>query len=218
MPKQWKLGAVLLLATGAIAVTGATPVKAAPCPGGSTDFVNLPFPGSFTCEQGGFSITLNSRTGFIDLDAISFSNPNSGAFTYTINSEVDWIPGIYSLNYTITAPTNRFLGNFTNSSTTSDSLTASTWTVVSQTAPQKTGTSTITGLNSIGGSATLPPDLVSETFVGTLNVTAGGVQSVNFRVNRAPDPAPVPGPLPLLGAAAAFGLSRKLRNRIEKVA
>jgi hypothetical protein len=29
-------------------------------------------------------------------------------------------------------------------------------------------------------------------------------------------PAPVPGPLPLLGAAAAFGYSRKLRNRIQK--
>jgi hypothetical protein len=26
----------------------------------------------------------------------------------------------------------------------------------------------------------------------------------------------VPGPLPLLGAAAAFGYSRKLRNRIQK--
>jgi len=29
-------------------------------------------------------------------------------------------------------------------------------------------------------------------------------------------PAPAPGPLPLLGAAAAFGYSRKLRNRIQK--
>jgi hypothetical protein len=30
------------------------------------------------------------------------------------------------------------------------------------------------------------------------------------------DPSQVPGPLPLLGAAAAFGYSRKLRNRIQK--
>jgi len=30
------------------------------------------------------------------------------------------------------------------------------------------------------------------------------------------DPTQVPGPLPLLGAAAAFGYSRKLRNRIQK--
>lgn len=31
-----------------------------------------------------------------------------------------------------------------------------------------------------------------------------------------PDGTPVPGPLPLLGAAAAFGLSRKLRRRLKK--
>lgn len=30
------------------------------------------------------------------------------------------------------------------------------------------------------------------------------------------NPPPAPGPLPLLGAAAAFGYSRKLRNRIQK--
>jgi hypothetical protein len=30
------------------------------------------------------------------------------------------------------------------------------------------------------------------------------------------NPAPAPGPVPLLGAAAAFGYSRKLRNRIQK--
>jgi hypothetical protein len=30
------------------------------------------------------------------------------------------------------------------------------------------------------------------------------------------DPAQAPGPVPLLGAAAAFGYSRKLRNRIQK--
>lgn len=29
-------------------------------------------------------------------------------------------------------------------------------------------------------------------------------------------PAPVPGPLPLFGAAAAFGFSRKLRKRIQE--
>ena len=30
-----------------------------------------------------------------------------------------------------------------------------------------------------------------------------------------PPPAPVPGPLPLFGAAAAFGMSRRLRRRIQ---
>jgi hypothetical protein len=34
----------------------------------------------------------------------------------------------------------------------------------------------------------------------------------------APSGAPVPGPLPLVGAAAAFGFSRRLRSRINKSA
>ncbi len=38
---------------------------------------------------------------------------------------------------------------------------------------------------------------------------------LEFRVNRN-GPTSVPGPLPVLGAAAAFGFSRKLRNRIRR--
>jgi hypothetical protein len=174
-------------------------------------------PPAFTCEQGGFSITLNSRTGFADADGISFSNPAAGSFTYTVNSNVDWTPGTYSLNYTITAPTAKLLSTFTNNSTTSDGTAANTWTVVSQTAPQQTGTSTMTGGNGVLATSTLTPNLFSETFIGTLKVTAGDVQSVNFRVNTSNTP-PVPGPLPVLGAAAAFGFSRKVRNRIKAAA
>jgi len=217
MKKQFKIGAFLLLATGAIAVTGATPVKAAVCPGGSTSFSALPLPPAFTCQQGAFNITINSRTGFSDLDGISFSNPNTGAFTYTVNSNQDWTAGTYALNYTVTAPTAKLLSTFTNNSTSSDSNAANTWTVVSQTAPQQTGTSTMTGGNGTLASSDLTPDLFSETFIGTLNVTAGDVQSVNFRVNTSNTP-PVPGPLPVLGAAAAFGFSRKVRNRIKAAA
>jgi hypothetical protein len=178
----------------------------------------LPFPGPFTCEQGAFSITLNSRTGFANLDGISFSNAAAGSsLTYTLQSNLGWTPGTYSLNYTITAPTAKLLSIFTNNSTTSDSTAANTWTVVSQTAPQQTGTSTMTGGNGVLASSALTPNLFSETFIGTLNVTAGDVQSVNFRVNTSNTP-PVPGPLPVLGAAAAFGFSRKVRNRIKAAA
>jgi hypothetical protein len=38
---------------------------------------------------------------------------------------------------------------------------------------------------------------------------------VRFEAVADPTPAEVPGPLPLLGAAAAFGYSRKLRHRIQ---
>jgi hypothetical protein len=39
---------------------------------------------------------------------------------------------------------------------------------------------------------------------------------VRFAVVPDPNPAEVPGPLPLLGAAAAFGYSRKVRHRIQQ--
>ena len=49
--------------------------------------------------------------------------------------------------------------------------------------------------------------LTSPTIVFT-----SGTEQIILRNN----PPQVPGPLPLLGAAAAFGYSRKLRNRIQK--
>ena len=49
--------------------------------------------------------------------------------------------------------------------------------------------------------------LASSTIVFT-----SGTEQIILRYN----PAQTPGPVPLLGAAAAFGYSRKLRNRIQK--
>ncbi|MEY4808442.1 MAG: hypothetical protein RLZZ206_2831 [Cyanobacteriota bacterium] len=219
MNNRFKLGAALFAAAGTFAFAGAAPANAATCPSGSPTFSSLPFPGPFTCEQGGFSVTLNSRSGFSDLDGISFTNPAAGSFRYSIQGNSDWMPGTYSVNWTVTAPTAKLLNLFTNNSTSSDPAADNTWTVVSQTAPQQTGTSTMTDGNGVLASSTLTPNLFSETFVGTLIVTAGGVESVNFRVNtnNAPTPA-VPGPLPIFGAAAAFGFSRKVRNRIKAAA
>ncbi len=45
--------------------------------------------------------------------------------------------------------------------------------------------------------------------------TLDGVTSTWAQATPYTAPAPVPGPLPLLGAAAAFGFSRKLRKRIK---
>jgi hypothetical protein len=44
---------------------------------------------------------------------------------------------------------------------------------------------------------------------------AGSANSRSFTRQNDPTPAPVPGPLPLLGAAAAFGYSRKIRKAIR---
>jgi hypothetical protein len=49
------------------------------------------------------------------------------------------------------------------------------------------------------------------------NATGDGVTQFSNRLNQQ-NPSEVPGPLPLLGAGAAFGFSRKLRNRVKLAA
>ena len=58
-----------------------------------------------------------------------------------------------------------------------------------------------------------PPssDYSTSPFTGTLNTTIFNVVTLS-----APPSTPAPGPLPALGAAAAFGFSRKLRKRIKR--
>ena len=51
---------------------------------------------------------------------------------------------------------------------------------------------------------------------GTPNSTFGGVTwQWNYAYAERVSPSSVPGPLPLLGAAAAFGWSRRLRKRLS---
>ena len=65
----------------------------------------------------------------------------------------------------------------------------------------------------------VPSNNVSEFIIGYLYTGVGvsdfpEVGNVTF-IARQPPASSVPGPLPLFGAAAAFGFSRKLRNRIK---
>lgn len=218
MNSRLKLSAALAVAASTLILTGPAPAQAAACPGGSPGLGTFTL--AFTCTQGDFTIKLNSFSGFNPLDGISFSNFNpSNNFTFTVNANTPWTSGTsYVLNYTVTAPASKQLSTFTNNSTTSDPSAANTWVVESQTSPKQTGTSVMTGGNGTVASSTLNPLLTEETFIGTLTVTAGGVQSANFLVNSFPPSASVPGPLPIVGAAAAFGFSRKVRNRIKAMA
>jgi hypothetical protein len=70
------------------------------------------------------------------------------------------------------------------------------------------------------GNKVYSPKIASDSFTSTLTVTNGVIQSVTSTVNvvDAPTPSEVPGPLPLLGAGAAFGFSRQLRQRVKLAA
>lgn len=56
------------------------------------------------------------------------------------------------------------------------------------------------------------PTLVSEN---GLYINSNYAIPSNISFDLVPDPSPVPGPLPLLGAAAAFGWSRRIRRRLK---
>ena len=67
--------------------------------------------------------------------------------------------------------------------------------------------------------ADFDPNISSTTFTGTLNISAGNISTVTSLVTAAAAPTPaVLSPLSTLGAAAAFGFSRKVRNRIKAAA
>jgi hypothetical protein len=87
----------------------------------------------------------------------------------------------------------------------------------------QTGTaSAITATSSFGGSDTIPTGLGAFSFTTPLFLSAS--ESITF-VSSGSDTSTrastftfeeVPGPLPLLGAAAAFGASRRIRNKIKQ--
>jgi hypothetical protein len=68
---------------------------------------------------------------------------------------------------------------------------------------------------------TFSPNLTSQTFTQSFDftrVSEGAILMRSVSNSWSTKSSPVPGPLPLLGAATAFGLSRKLRSRIRSAA
>ena len=218
MNNRFKLGAALFAAAGTFAFAGAAPANAADCPNPGSFALSSLVPLAFSCDQGDFRFTLNSFSGFSGSDSISFSNPTATTFTYNVNSNVPWTSGSKVLNYSVTALSGKL-------------LTAHSASLTSSIIPNKgSGTYTVAGTNSAAGvmvnNSTAPGDvnypvnLASDTFTGTLDgISGGGVQQITstYVLVDAPTSA-VPGPLPIFGAAAAFGFSRKVRNRIKAAA
>ena len=219
MKKQLKARAALLVAAGALGLVGATPAHAIDPLCGTIGTIGAATPRPFSCTTAsGFKFTLNNPvTGFANLDSLSF-NSTSSTFTLGVLADVNWTPGSYTLNYTIAAPTGKLLSTYSSSLTSSFSGSdAGNWSVNGANGP---ATATFAAPNAVNGNKTYAPQLASDTFASTLTVTGGIIQSVTSTVNvvDAPVNTPTPGPLPLLGAGAAFGFSRRLRNRVKLAA
>jgi hypothetical protein len=200
--------ASLFLATG-------SPAKAALCLDGTLTAVQTA--GSCT-DAVGFTFALTSFSGFSGADIFSFQSAGNN-FSYSVQGAGAWSTSGLTLNYTATAPTGKQFNFYTSnlSSSNNPPLDAGNYTVASATQPSAISTFA-PPLQANGGLKIYSPKITTDIFTGTLNVTGGTISSVTGVVASQIIPPPtssVPGPLPLLGAVAAFSFSRKMRNRIK---
>jgi hypothetical protein len=172
-----------------------------------------------------------SHTGFT-ASAYTFSSSGSGTNSASFGLAYDAIPfnalpgpaeAVYTFNYKITHDTKVFSAA-SNTLSSSLNLNANTgsYQVVSTSTPADL-TSTLNGVSVLNGSYTYPASpsatYLTDTFNTTLRVTSGGIENFSATYNFVDAPTPptgsVPGPLPILGAASAFGFSRNLRNKLK---
>jgi hypothetical protein len=156
----------------------------------------------------------------LDRIILSGNSDGSGAVTMVFNPFRS-TPTVGSFTYTATLiPAPLFVYNFKDANVDSASVLSSGKTV--------TATLSSSGLSpaasySKTGSITAPqvtgifqPRLTSQTFTQDFNLNPAPTDFViTITHSWTAKGLPVPGPLPLLGAATAFGLSRKLRRRIR---
>lgn len=179
-------------------------------------------------KQAGFTCTVGDKiysnfgsfTGFADTNVVQISQssaPNFLNHTFRVNSAgAPWGVGTYGFNYTVsvTGSSNTFLG-YSASSTSSifDPVPPAGTFVVDGLAPSSPAAAIAPSIGGGGVATYNASNITSDTFSLTLNVTAGLVETVSSTVAQQ---VPVPGPLPILGAGAAFAFSRRLRKRIKQ--
>jgi hypothetical protein len=157
---------------------------------------------------------------FLQISQSTF-NPLSHAIK--LSNVSGFQPGIFNFNYTISVvlPSNLKISQWFASAEPADND-FSQYTLVTDT-NFTPSTSIMYPAMASGPTVLIPGNQQSVDFTNELTVVDGfpGPNGFTNTVRQAPIETPpdsVPGPLPLLGAAAAFGFSRKLRARIKTMA
>ena len=207
---KWLSRAALVAVFGApVAFTSPSFAQSACAPGGIAYYLGL---GSTGCISGDKIYSDFSFTGFANSTNLSITN--SGLqHTFSAAGLNFGVGTTASYGYTVAiAPGNpdaSFLG-YRTAATTSD--------VFEPLAGAKTLTATPNGGVSTANNETVgnvvfysPTIPGPVTFTGSINVTGGRMDVFTDTLIQ----QVVPGPLPILGAAAAFGYSRRLRKRLS---
>lgn len=164
----------------------------------------------------------------------SFDGITSGLYTFTLNEKDHTFSGA-GLNFTGTSfeydykvalynpvPGQQFLSFNTDASGSA---------TTGELAYSKGLTATTVPLGTVGPSTSFAPgggagaiipfhsgDVGPVAFSSVLTLTNGKIDTITDTLSQKFNGTTVPGPLPILGAGAAFGFSRRLRSRIKQVA
>jgi len=174
-----------------------------------------------TCTIRGVTISNFSKGQLKDDDAVNFSatpHPTANVFTFNVQSAS---PFFNTLNtgwtYTISHASKKFL-DVTNALTSSRNggNNSGDFTLVSSAG---TNLATYRPTNtSVGATNNYLSQIFTDNITNDVDVTLGEITQVTTTYtfgDPTPPPSGVPGPLPLLGAGAAFGYSRKIRRRLN---
>jgi hypothetical protein len=202
-----------------------SPANAAPCMG-FYSIGTLTTPG-FSCEIGDKQYSAFNGFGGFAAATSGFTFTQMGASHTFQGTGLNAPVGTYSYGFTVALfnpPAGQAFKSFVTDASGSDTGGSFNYNKTLASDAPDTGDSMSSAPGSAGNIVdfTTPyPDgqVAPVVFAATINVTqgvlTGTTDSVNQQLNGTSE---VPGPLPLLGAGAAFGFSRRLRSRIKKVA
>ena len=233
MVKQLKSAAVLLFASGTLSFVGTAPAHAGVCTtGNGTSTASFPLSlinsdPALTCTVGDKTYSNFSYTGFVSSDplqnTVNMSESGVGGLQHTIGMQntSGWTSGSNIFSYTITKASGTIVFDQW-AATGSSSIVGSSFnsTVTATNSSPSTNPNNVSGAFSTSGSpSTFTAGTITSSFTNTFNVTSNAFTSFdNSLTQKAAPTSSAPGPLPILGAGAAFGFSRKLRSRIKDAA
>ncbi|MEB3316567.1 MAG: hypothetical protein VKO39_00265 [Cyanobacteriota bacterium] len=137
-------------------------------------------------------------------------NPSTARYDVDVDYQPDLTtPGSYVFEYTLTSTLGSFISAHLDSVGTDTQITKEIWASL-----PSGGTAPLYTLVSNSG---MPSPTLPIAPMSTLYVRDTAVVNANGNLDNYRNTFQTPGPLPIVGAGAAFGFSRKLRSRIKAV-
>ena len=213
--------------TAGLGILQATPAQAQVCTGNgtSTASFSLAFltsnPG-LTCTVGDKTYSNFSYTGFVSSDlaqnVVNMSESGVGGLQHTIGMQntAGWTSASNTFSYTVSIASGSNVFDqwaATGSSSILGSAFNST-VAATNSSPSPNPNGAVNAFSTVGSPSTFTDGTTSSAFTNTFNVTSNAFTSFDNSLTQkvTPSASATPGPLPILGAAAAFGSVRKLRR------